>query len=639
MSGPLRHAVIGTAGHVDHGKTTLTFALTGVQTDRLPEEQRRGITIELGFAPWRIADDLLVSIIDAPGHRRLVHNMIAGASGIDVVLLVAAADEGVMPQTREHVAACKLLGVRRAVVAVSKVDRVDPDLAELCGEEARELCAAHGIVAEVVRCSAKSGVGLDELRRAVLSAVTAAAAEARPARRARLGIDRVFTVHGAGTVVTGTLVAGALAVGDAVRVLGAERELAATVRGLHVHGEACARAQAPTRLAINLAGVSQHEVERGMTVTDDPAATATRLLDVWVDALEPLARGTEVSIFVGTDRSTARVQPVEGEELREGLARLRLTAPLLALGGDRFVLRGANVDGPAGAVCGGGVVLDARPPKTVRAHKRAALLDAVRSGDASAAVLALAKERAPESFAKRAFASRFAIDGGDMTAAAGKLAKTELKTIAEGVWVTRAALEALKTDAVEIVAAHHRAQPLAPGLELATLRAELAARADETVAQAALGELTSATKPKLVVEGPVVRLPEFGGAKSGSSEAQTLERAAALIAAAKLDGVSETDLSAAGLDAKLSRAALAALERRGSIVHTGKLWFDAPAVEALAAQIRAHFQKSDVLTIADFKAMTGLARKQAIPLLEHFDRLRLTRRGPDGSDRLRGPSA
>ena len=627
--------MIGTAGHVDHGKTSLVYALTGVQTDRLPEEQRRGITIELGFAPWRLRDDWLVSIIDAPGHRRLVHNMIAGASGIDVVLLVVAADEGVMPQTREHVAACKLLGVRRAIVAVSKCDRVEADLAELAGEEAKELLASHGIAAEVVRCSAKSGAGLDDIGRAVLAAVEAT--KARPKRRARLGIDRVFTVHGSGTVVTGTLVEGDIAIGAPLRLLGADRELAAHVRGLHVHGEACERAQAPTRLAINLAGVSLQEIERGMVVTNDEAAVPTRLLDVWLEAIEPLARGSDASIFIGTARSTARIQPVEGNELSAGLARLRLTAPLVALGGDRFVLRGANVDGPAGAVCGGGVVLDARPPRTVRAHKRAALLEAIRAADPAAAVLALAQERAPESLAKTMFASRFAIEAPLLAEAATRLSKTELKTIGEGVWVVRTALEALKTRALELVRAHHETQPLQPGIEIQTLRALLTARADEATTQAAIGELSSAGTPKLVVEGHIARLPSFGGAAAGSAAGQALERTKALVAKAKLEGVSETDLAEAGIDPKLARGAVASLERAGAIVHAGKLWFDAPSVDALAQQIRGHFAKSDTLTIADFKALTGLARKQTIPLLEHFDRLRLTRRDANGSDRLRGP--
>jgi len=635
----VKHAVIGTAGHVDHGKTSLVFALTGIKTDRLPEEQRRGITIELGFAPWHVSEELRVSIIDAPGHRRLVHNMIAGASGIDVVLLVVAADEGVMPQTREHIAACKLLGVERAVVAITKIDRADPELAELAGDEARELLLAHGIEPDVVRCSSKTGEGTDDVRLAVMNAVAKSGVR-RERRRARLSIDRVFTVHGAGTVVTGTLVDGALAVGAPIRVLGSEREESATVRGLHVHGEACERAEAPTRLAVNLGGVALQDVERGMIVTDDPAASPTRILDVWLDPIEPLGRGADASIFIGTARSTARIQPVDGDTLVEGgLARLRLAEPLVALGGDRFVLRGANIDGPAGAVCGGGIVLDAHPPRTVRAHKRLEFLEALRASDVALAARTLAEECAPESMRKSSFASRFAIDARALAEAASKLAKTDLKNVGEGAWVTRSSLETLKDRAISLVREHHELHPLQAGMELQTLRAELSRRADDLVAAATVGELTSGTSPKLTVQGPVVRVTGYSGAASGSAAAATLARVKQLVGNAKLDGIAENDLAADNLDPKLSRAALAALEREGVVIHAGKLWFDAPAVAELAARIREHFKGSDTLTIADFKTLTELTRKQTIPLLEHFDKLRLTLRSSNGSDRLRGPTA
>jgi len=630
--------VIGTAGHVDHGKTSLVHALTGVMTDRLPEEQRRGITIELGFAPWQVSDELLVSIIDAPGHRRLVHNMIAGASGIDLVLLIVAGDEGVMPQTREHVAACRLLGVARAIVAVTKLDRVDRELAELAGEEARELCEANGIAAEVVLCSARSGEGTDELRRAVVEAVRAGRTR-RERRRARLAVDRVFTVHGAGTVVTGTLVDGALAVGGSVRVLGAARELGGTVRGLHVHGRACDRAEAPTRLAVNLGGVEREAVVRGAVLTDDAAVCETRVLDVWLEPIEPLARGSDATLHLGTARSTARIQPLGERDLLEGgLARLRLVEPLVAAGGDRFVLRGANVDGPAGAVIGGGTVLDARPPRTIRAQKREALLAALHEADATAAARALAEECAPASLLRRELASRFAIDATALGDAASRLARSELVAIGEGVWTTRSALEQLKAEGLELVAAHHEAHPLQAGMELQTLRAELARRGDERTAGAAIGELTSGGRAKLLAQGPVVRLATFDGARSNAAAAATLAKVTELVTAAGLDGLTEGELETAGLDAKLARGSLASLERTGAVVHAGRLWFDAAGVARVIALVKEHFLTYEVLTIAEVKERLGLSRKQAIPLLEHLDRQRVTLRAENGSDRRRGPN-
>ncbi|MEM9695859.1 MAG: selenocysteine-specific translation elongation factor, partial [Myxococcota bacterium] len=246
----MRHVVIGTAGHVDHGKTTLVEALTGVATDRLPEEQRRGITIELGFAPWRLNDELSASMIDAPGHRKLVHHMVAGASGIDLVLLIVAADEGVMPQTREHIAACRLLAVQRAAVAITKMDRGDPELAELAAEETRELLTEAGFEEpEVAFCSAKTGEGVDEVRAAVVRAIERVKPPSR-ARRTRLSIDRIFTVHGAGTVVTGTLVEGRLKTGTDIRIIGDGTELSSSARGLQVHGGERKLVAAPSRVAV-----------------------------------------------------------------------------------------------------------------------------------------------------------------------------------------------------------------------------------------------------------------------------------------------------------------------------------------------------------------------------------------------------
>jgi len=622
---------------VDHGKTTLVHALTGVMTDRLPEEQRRGITIELGFAPWQINDELLVSIIDAPGHRKLVHHMIAGATGIDLVLLVVAADEGVMPQTREHVAACKLLGVRRAVVAVTKSDRVDEELAELAGEEVEELLVAHGIEATNVPCSAKTGDGIEALRDAVLSAIEQTAVRERT-RRVRLSVDRVFTVKGAGTVVTGTLVEGALALGTPLRILGPEREHKATARALHVHGAPREEAKAPTRLAINLGGVSLDEVQRGDVITDDPDVSPSRVLDVWLQALEPMRRGSEATMFVGTGRSVAKVQPVAKTELLEegGLARLRLNTPLIALGGDRFVLRGARVDGPTGAVIGGGVVLDVQPPKQVRAAKRTELLDALKREDAEAIVVALANERSPRSVMRSALPSRFAVSAKALEAAAAALVKRgELAAVGDGGWLSRGALELLQSRAIELVAGHHQKAPLDAGLKLQTLREQLTSMAGEDVCTELLERMTTGKKVALVLEGDSVRLPSFKGAAQNEEAAKALAGATRALEQAALQGMSEKAITdTLAIDAKQARALLAAVVRSEAAIKAGDLWFDAAAVQGLGVRLSTHFDAEPSLSIKQFKEMTGLGRKQTIPLLEHFDRIRVTKR--QGSDRIKG---
>ena len=532
----MRHAVIGTAGHVDHGKTSLVFALTDVQTDRLPEEQRRGITIELGFAPWRIRDDLLVSIIDAPGHRKLVHHMIAGASGIDIVLLVVAADEGVMPQTREHMAACELLGVDRAVIAVTKVDRVDADLAELAGEEARELLQEHGIEAEVVVCSAKTGEGIEAVRQAVLAAIDASEQHAVSDRRVRLSVDRAFSVHGSGTVITGTLVEGELAVGSQLRILAPGRENTALARKLHVHGEACELAQAPTRLAINLGGATLDDVKRGDVITDDAHVAPTRIIDAWLQTRARVRRGRDASIFIGPSRSTAKLQPIAGSETERGmLVRLRLTNPIVTFGGDRFVLRGAKVDGPAGAVFGGGVVLDAHTPRSIRAKKRSELLAALHRRDAAAAMVALAYETSPRPVYRKALLARFNLPAQVLTEASG-----DLVAVGQVGWVAPAALQQLEQQALALVEAHHAAAPLDPGLPRQTLREKLASIAGDEVAALTLERVTA--DGRLVVAGKVFRHAEFRGVDANSAEGKALATAREYMQSMGLEGRNENKL-------------------------------------------------------------------------------------------------
>ena len=628
----MRHVVIETAGHVDHGKTSLVHALTGVMTDRLPEEQRRGITIELGFAPWQIADDLLVSIIDAPGHRKLVHHMIAGASGIDIVLLVVAADEGVMPQTREHIAACKLLGVRRAVVAITKIDRADRELGELAAEEAMGLLEEHGIAAEAVLCSGKTGEGIEDVRAKMVEAIETAGLGHDRSGRIRLSVDRVFTVKGSGTVVTGTLVSGELTLGAQLRILGAERELSASARALHVHGETRDRAAAPTRLAINLGGVSLQDVHRGDVITDDAHALPSRVLDVWLQALEPMKRGSEASIFIGTAHSTAKVQPVGHTDVVEegGLARLRLRTPLVTLGGDRFVLRGARVDGPAGAVIGGGVVLDTQPPRRVRAAKRDTLLTALHDGNARAAIQALTQEHAPRPLLRKNLPSRFSVADSALITAAETLAGEDV-LIAVGTtgWVTADAVGALQDRALTLVSEHHKAHPLDPGLKLQTLRAQLTELAGAEVTESVIDALSKAGK--LVIDGDSARLKSF---KGDSASAKVVDQATQALDRAALNGMSENAMNEAlDADPKLVKALLAKLIRDEVAIKTADLWFAKSAVDALQRKVVLHLEAEEKLSIAQFKEMTGLGRKQSIPLLEHFDRNKVTKR--DGSDRVK----
>jgi len=341
---------VGTAGHIDHGKTWLVRALTGKDTDRLPEEQARGISIDLGYAPVDLPDGRRLSLIDVPGHERFVRNMVAGASGIDLFMLVVDAGEGARPQTHEHLAIIRLLGIEDGVVAITKADAVEPDLVDLVAEEARELVPG----AEVVVTSAKTGRGLDELRTALGNAA-GRAAEERGEGATRLFVDRVFTLRGIGTVVTGTLWSGSVGEGDALRVEPAGLDV--RVRSVQVHDRPVGRAEAGQRVAVALPGVGRGDLRRGDALVAPAAYPTSYRLDIALDELEPIADGRRLHVHHGTAEHYARVV-----RAGERWAQLRLASPAVAARGDRVVLRDR-------ATLGGGLVLDPAPPRHASAER------------------------------------------------------------------------------------------------------------------------------------------------------------------------------------------------------------------------------------------------------------------------------
>ncbi|MBK8251636.1 MAG: selenocysteine-specific translation elongation factor [Polyangiaceae bacterium] len=669
----MRRFVIGTAGHVDHGKTTLVQALTGIDTDRLPEEKRRGITIELGFAPWDLGDSVQVSVIDVPGHRRLVHTMIAGASGIELVLLVVAADEGVMPQTREHIAACELLGLRRAVVAITKVDRSGEELAQLAAEEALELLGDHWKASSVL-VSARTGQGLDALREAVKKALREI--EAQDEERAaapRLSVDRAFSVKGSGTVVTGTLVGGSVSIGTPLRLVGPSNAVCTTARGLHVHDRAVTEAVAPTRLAVNLAGVALESVNRGDVLTSDEHVAASNVVDAaffparGAVKKRPLKRGTIASMYVGTARATAKANPLRDGDLSAGdgpmFVRLRLAHPLVLTGGDRYVLRGADSSGPAGAVLGGGVVLDAYAPRARLKEKRARVLSALYEGNAKEAIVALVTEASPRPFLPNSLSCRFKIGESALTRAADKLVtEGTVVRLKNGGLCLRSKLIDMALRARSLVLDHHRQAPLDRGLPLETLRRKIAfgsspEAADEAIRLAARkGTLQPKSPPApaksstkampapddvgpeadepIAVEGDIARFISMERATDASASGP-LGKALRAMEETGLRGLSEATMrEATGAEIKEVKAILAKLVREGIAVTAGDLWFSKPAVTALKEKIAAHLRGQPVLTIADLKTISGLGRRQVIPLLELFDREGFTKR--QGDDRVAG---
>ncbi|HKC13729.1 MAG TPA: selenocysteine-specific translation elongation factor, partial [Vicinamibacteria bacterium] len=358
----MRSFIVGTAGHIDHGKSGLVQALTGTDPDRLKEEKERGITIDLGFAHLALAEDVVASFIDVPGHERFVRNMLAGAHGIDAVLLVVAADESVMPQTREHFHICRLLGVPRGLVALTKCDLADADSQALAEMEVRELLAGSFLDGRpIVRVSARTGVGLERLRAALLEL-----ARESPPRGAggllRLPVDRVFTLRGFGTVVTGTLVSGALNVGEEVEILPSGRR--ARVRGVQIHGESVETAAAGNRTAVNLAGLEVEDLARGDVLARPGTLRPTRMLDAELTLLpgeKALADQSRVRVHVASAEALGRVRLLGGGRVEPGhtaLVQLRLERPVAAGRGDRLIIRSYS---PA-ATIGGARVLDSLPP-------------------------------------------------------------------------------------------------------------------------------------------------------------------------------------------------------------------------------------------------------------------------------------
>ncbi len=488
--------IIGTAGHIDHGKSALVEALTGQRMDRLREERDRGITIDLNFAPLRLPDGEIAGVVDVPGHEDFVRTMVAGAAGMDLVLLVIAADEGIMPQTREHLAIVEALGVPRGIPVLAKTDLVDPEWLALVRDEVDGWLAESPVsFVEAVPVSARAGTGLDQLRTAL--AQEAAAVRPRDAAASfRMPIDRAFSVAGAGTVVTGSVWSGSAAVGDHLRLLPAD--LSVRVRTIEIHGERTEQALPGSRAALGLANVDRQVVRRGDVLVDArlPWQTATAL-DVRIhlldDAPRPLTSRTRVHLHLGTTEVVARVLPRSTIRPGEvGLARLACEAPLVARGGDRFVLRSYS---PVSTI-GGGVVLDPMPPR-----RRAVWPEGLGSADAADHLLALMLRHPPVA-STETLALRAGRSPGEVSALlAGDPRVRELPA----GWVSAAMVTLAAEKGVDLLGRYHAAHPSLPGMPTETLRKGIHRAAP--VAEAALTDLGRAGA--VVAEGGTLRLPGF----------------------------------------------------------------------------------------------------------------------------------
>ena len=631
--------IVGTAGHIDHGKTTLVRALTGVDADRLPEEKRRGITIDLGFAELSLGE-VRIGFVDVPGHERFVRNMLAGAHGIDAVALVVAADEGVMPQTREHFDITRLLDIRRGLVVITKVDAVDAELLELVRAEVEELVAGSFLEdSAVLAVSARTGEGLEELK-GHLSALGRSVPGRDTQTVARLPIDRAFTMRGFGAVVTGTLVSGEIAEGSEMELL--PGNLRARVRGLQVHGAAVAAAHAGQRTAVNLGGVETSAIERGMVLAPVGRLVPTQILDARVEVLSsaprPLRSRQRVRVHFGTAEVLARLVVLEDageiEPGSSGLAQFRLEAPVVALPDERFIVRSYS---PPRTIAGGRV-LDAHAPKA-RGRERAtvrARLEALARADGEApARLAIFVEAADErGLSRREAAARTGWRDEALDAAIDENVRGGRLVEAEGVLVGRESLARLMRAALAEVRAHHAREPLARGLLRETLRERVFAAIKPEVFRAALEQ--AERDGLLVAEREFVRAGEHR-LELSEADRELRERLE--------QTYRDAALAMPTLDEAFARAGIAPARRehgrkilqllidaRALVRIDEEHFLHSEALERLVASLKAYaaaHEPERLIDVAAFKDLTGVSRKYAIPLLEYLDRQRITRRAGD----------
>lgn len=639
-----RNLMLGTAGHIDHGKSSLVLALTGTDPDRLAEEKERGITINLGFAKLDLPDGRSMGVVDVPGHEKFVRQMIAGASGIDVALLCIAADDGIMPQTSEHLAVLELLGVPACVVALTKIDLVDDEWAAFMADEAAAaLEGTRYAGAPVVGVSSRDGRGLDELKQAIAHAARVPVHD-RATGGARMPIDRAFTIKGAGTVVTGTLWSGSVARDDELEVLPAG--LRARVRSVQVHGEDVAEAAAGMRVALNLNALKTSEVRPGDFLATPGSVAPSDRFDAWFTYLgaglpsdKPLETGARVHVAHGTREVTGRVLFMDGRErlaARESCyAQVRLDTPLPLSYDDRFVVRSYS---PV-HVIGGGRVLARRPRRrTVLSAHDAALLDALAAGDimrACEAALALQKHPAsPERIAADVGVEEHLLRDG---LAALVDAKKALR-LGEATPPCLAARDVVARDLSALENAllrFHAENPLQPGESKAALHARAFGRMDGPSFQALLDE--AARAGRIVMANGLLSHPKAaGGAKAAEENAaravlDALEKADAMPPA--IDDI----VAGCGCDAALAKRAVGVLERAGDIVKADKaLYFARSSYDALEDAVRAHLQACGQASASELKDAMGLTRKYAMPLLELMDERGVTVRDGD-TRRLRTP--
>ena len=617
----MKNIIIGTAGHIDHGKTALVRALTGIDTDRLKEEKQRGISIDLGFAHLELSSNLRLGFVDVPGHERFIKNMLAGVGGIDLVLFVIAADESIKPQTREHFDICMLLGIRNGIVVLTKADLAGDDLVELVKLEVDEFVRGSFLEgAPVVAVSSTTRAGLTELA-AEIEKMAVFVSEKSASQYFRLPIDRVFTMRGFGAVITGTLISGVVRLEQEIELHPARRRV--RVRGIQVHGSSVEQATAGQRTALNLAGVEPSDIARGMMLVDAGRFHATTQIDCSFDLLKsakPLKHRAPVHFHAGTAEVEAEMRRLKGAEpLQPGSSdyvRFLLKEPLLLLPGDRFIVR---MFSPVVTI-GGGMVFDGAPPRRGSRER----LEILRSSPAADRIAMLVAE------------SRYGMGMADLVARTGLLEADIRRAVSSPLvivldaphfWVLDKEWVAKQIEAIhEHLKQFHRRNPLLAGVSKEELRSRRLPGAPPWLMDAVLSRAKT-----LAVDGETVRLAAHQiSFKKDEQEASAKIEDAFRSAGLAVPALPEV-LAQAGVEPNRARTILQLLLKDKRLVRVSdELVFHASAIQSLRELLAA--RKGSRFAVPEFKDWTGVSRKYAIPLLEFLDRERITRR--DGESRM-----
>lgn len=619
----MRHIILGTAGHIDHGKSSLVKALTGIDPDRLKEEKERGITIDIGFADISYPEDALtVGIVDVPGHEKLISNMLAGAGGIDIVLMVIAADEGIMPQSREHLAICNLLKIQSGLVALTKTDLVEKEWLDLVADEVRGFVKDTFLEgAPVIPVSSKTGENLDLLKKEIRDLALKVTPKASGGLF-RLPIDRVFTLKGFGTVITGTAVSGTIAVDDMLEIQ--PGTIYTKVRGLHSHGKAITTASAGQRVAINLQSVEKEDLRRGDVAVAPSGFSPSRTIDAFIELLRgtPLLKNKSlVHFYTGTAETIARVILYENEELKAGedcFCQFRLQDPVISMSGDRYIIRRFS---PLETL-GGGEVLDPSPQKR-RKKDGVHDLEVLHTGDLDQKILLKIEKAGMAGIFVNAINGWINAETKTISDAVGRLKKAGEIVRHEDILLHKKSFNLIQNKIYGLLSAFHKAHPLKPGMPKEEIRTNL--RLDVKLFNFALPYFD-----KIVVDKDLLRLKEFKIALSTDEETYRSKIMDLLVQGGFQPPDKAELMEVLKIDQRQVSDILNILAKEKSIVRISEsLYLSAASYEGMITLLKTFFLKKSELTVAEFRDILKTSRKFALPFLEYLDSNRITLRTGD----------